>query len=542
MNNSDHTLRTLFWESTLRCNAGCEFCGSRCTSQSRDEADSETVIRTFERIAAAYPAGSIMVNVTGGEPLLRKDLFDVMEKIHQMGFPWGIVTNGSLITDDVISRMKETGMRTISISIDGLFEAHENIRKLPNSFPRIISAIRKLAEAAFLDEIQITTVVTKNNIRDLEEMFGFFSELPINSWRIAPVDPIGRCEDQRQLLLDAEDFRCLADFMDSHTFDERLILQTSCSHYFGNADTLYRNQAFHCDTGKNVASILADGSIYVCPNVPRINELIQGNIKTDDFVERWENGFRWFRNDDERKIGRCASCNEWEKCKGDSVHTWDFERHSPKFCWLDHAQVKQKDFAIPDRIADVVKQHTPTLSGYKISYGSSSLKKVFVLPDAAEKLYHEFRWGRTHPTNIFEQMSALVGFVEDNCAYVVDLIVMPLRNRSDNLAVFDDELHQYALSELDIFNRNLPLCDDVVSDQDGQVTLLGYIHSHPMNLRTTMSLPDIALHHTLRQRLSENALTSIVNPQTGDLCFYWDSVFSPVDVILFSDKNAIEKW
>ena len=93
------------------------------------EVDSGTLIKTFESIAGAYDAHSIMVNVTGGEPLLRKDLFSVMDKVHQLGFPWGIVTNASLITDETIQSMKKTGMRTISISIDDLFEAHERMRQ-----------------------------------------------------------------------------------------------------------------------------------------------------------------------------------------------------------------------------------------------------------------------------------------------------------------------------------------------------------------------------------------------------------------------------
>ena len=82
-------LRTLFWEATLNCNAGCPFCGSRCGESRSPDLDGDAVIRAFERIAAAYDPSEIMVNVTGGEPLLRKDLFPVMERIHGLGFPWG---------------------------------------------------------------------------------------------------------------------------------------------------------------------------------------------------------------------------------------------------------------------------------------------------------------------------------------------------------------------------------------------------------------------------------------------------------------------
>ena len=198
-------LRTLFWEATLRCNAGCAFCGSRCGERpGQPEADSGSVIRAFESVANAYDPHTVMVNVTGGEPLLRKDFFDVMERVHKLGFPWGMVTNGSLITDEVIRSMKRTGMRTISISIDDLYEAHEKMRRLPGAFERIVDSIRALARERFLDTIQVTTVVNSENIGSLEKMLDFFRGLPVDSWRLAIVDPIGRCAEQQELLLGIE--------------------------------------------------------------------------------------------------------------------------------------------------------------------------------------------------------------------------------------------------------------------------------------------------------------------------------------------------
>lgn len=63
-----YTLKSLFWEATIRCNAYCSFCGSRCGDIKTAELDSDTTISTFQRVAKAYDPSSIMVNVTGGEP------------------------------------------------------------------------------------------------------------------------------------------------------------------------------------------------------------------------------------------------------------------------------------------------------------------------------------------------------------------------------------------------------------------------------------------------------------------------------------------
>lgn len=435
MTNGNAPLRNLFWEATLRCNAGCPFCGSRCGAQPiYQEADADTVIKAFESVARAYNPNSIMVNVTGGEPLLREDLFLVMDKVHQLGFPWGIVTNASLITDETIKAMKQSGMKTISISLDALFEEHEKMRKLPGAFSRIIDSIRALDREKFLDSIQITTVVNRENIGSLEKMLSFFRQLPVDSWRLAIVDPIGRCEEHRELLLQGEDLKEFFAFLDRNKYNAKPILTTSCSHYLGEKDNLYRTHSFRCEAGKSVASILADGSIFVCPNVQRKKELIQGNIKTDDFVSVWENGFHFFRDENSRKTGPCAHCPDWSFCKGDSLHTWDFESGRPKFCYRQNAIPARKtaEPVLPQRL----KARYLNLKGIRISYNSSSPKTICFSPDAAEELYYYFHWGKSHPVNTCEQMVAAIGYSSEERSWVEELIAVPLWDRNKTTAGF----------------------------------------------------------------------------------------------------------
>lgn len=534
-------LRSLFWEATLRCNAGCPFCGSSCGDWVKQpEADGDTVFKAFQSIAAAYDPRGIMVNVTGGEPLLREDLFAVMEKVHKLGFPWGLVTNASLITDEAIRSMKRTGMRTISISIDDLFEAHENLRKLPGAFPRILNSIRALAQEDFLDSIQVTTVVNRRNIDHLENMFCVFSQLPIDSWRLAIVDPIGRGKGQADLLLRKEDLEGLFAFFDRHRFSAKPVLTTSCSHYLGEADTRFRPHSFHCETGKSVASILADGSIFVCPNVPRSKELIQGNIYTDDIVSVWENKFEVFRDENKRKKGRCAQCPDWEHCKGDSLHTWDFASEQPSFCYRRYDLPGRKEAAT--EIPLQLKNQHPHLRGIRISYGSSSGKTVCFSESASEQLYSYFHWGQKHPANICEQMVAAVGYFSDRQAFVEELIPIPLSDRGEKTASFSMHLHKYTLNEIEVINRNLSACPDAYTGKTTPVCFLGYIHSHPGELSTTMSIPDLELQSLLGENDPARLFSGIINPQKKDLCIYWDSVYSPADVLLLTDETHVAKW
>ncbi|HJJ27820.1 MAG TPA: radical SAM protein [Methanocorpusculum sp.] len=542
---TDYPLKTLFWEATLRCNARCAFCGSRCGELPSEDLDGEIVKRAFADVAASFDPAKIMINVTGGEPLLRRDLFEVMGYADKLGFPWGMVTNGSLITDAVIARMKETHMRTISVSIDGVGAFHEKTRRLLGAFPKITAAVQKLAAADFLDSVQITTVVTKQNIGALEEMYTYFSGLGADSWRIALVDPVGRGAENTGLLLDAKDLARVFSFIDAHMFSNKLTITTSCSHYLGEKDALYRAAPFSCSAGKTVASILANGDIFVCPNVARLPELIQGTILRDSLPEVWENGFAWFRNPDSRRAGECAGCALFDKCRGDSLHTWNFAENRPNFCiknyFPDAAEFK-KDFTLPPALKAALKPICKTLRGFKISYGSTSAKKVVFLPSASAELNSFFHWGEVHPANICELMAGLAGHRFGETAFIEAVVPVFLEERGKKEAFFSKAGHAKMLDELTIMNDCKGQSDPEYNVFSGPFSLLGYVHSHPGELNPCMSVPDLELHERLKENSPDFVLSGIINPQKKELRIYWDSVYMPVDVVLLMDEKRVCDW
>lgn len=92
-------LYNLFWEATLRCNAKCKHCGSKAGEniKLKEQLTTEQIKNTLQSIANKYNANEILLNITGGEPLVRKDLFEVMEFAKNLGYHWGMTTNGILI-------------------------------------------------------------------------------------------------------------------------------------------------------------------------------------------------------------------------------------------------------------------------------------------------------------------------------------------------------------------------------------------------------------------------------------------------------------
>lgn len=256
-----------------------------------------------------------------------------MDYANKLGFRWGMTSNGMLVTDDILKKMNDTNMETISISLDGLKETHESFRKVPGSFDRIIENIKKLQKVPSIKIVQVTTVANKKNLNELEALYELMKKLNVVSWRVINVDPIGRAKENKDILLDKEEYKWLFNFIKEKREENIMNVEYGCSHYLDiSMEKEIRDTYFFCTTGLYVASILSNGDIFVCPNVERRSEFIQGNIKIDNFVDVWENKFEQFRSDDRLKCDKCNKCKKWKYCLGDSFHTFNFDDRKPNFC------------------------------------------------------------------------------------------------------------------------------------------------------------------------------------------------------------------
>lgn len=483
-------LKILFFEITQKCNAHCSQCGSRCTINSEEGISSEL----FESVLLDVKKNigtNVMLNITGGEPLMRKDLFDICGYAHNLGFNWGMVTNGTLITPEIIQKMKDTGMSTISISLDGMAKTHEELRHLPHSFDTILRNLQLLQKADFLEHIQVTFIANKKNIYELPALWKTLNNLKIDSMRISCIDLIGRAKENKDLILDQADFDYLFEFINRTNAKKELQCVWSCSHYFGNTETPdLLGRRFECYTGKHVASILYNGDIFVCPNVPRLPELIQGNIKTDVFSEVWKNGFQYFRN---RELNEtCKKCEHVKFCKGDSLHTWDFEENKPTFCYKEWK-----------------KNKTPVLKS------KQEITEVIFMKTAYEDMKNYFHVGSMHPVSMYEQLMGMAGDVENGVVKVNYVYPVFMKNRARNMGYVDEQTVKEALDELEIINENLLLSDYPERD----LKFLGFIHSHPMDVNFKYSDGDKQFHKQMLERFPDYTGV-LINPQDKKIKAY----------------------
>ncbi len=351
-----HELRAVFWETTLRCNLSCIHCGSECSHDDNmaagaavgaaadmaagaadllnRELDTGEIIKAVQDIAQDFDPRRIMFYITGGEPLVRKDLFEVTGAMSSAGFKWGMVTNGTLVDSEAVENCRRTGMSTVSISIDGMKKEHDSIRG-SGTFEKAVRAVRLFKDAGFLEAADITTCINKFNIGSLELMHSFFSDLDFGYWRIIATAPIGRAAQSEGLLPDREDHLHILDFIRrKRSEDSRYKVTYSDEGYLGERyECAVRDRYYSCEAGISIASILHNGDIFACPSIPR--KLIQGNIRTDRFSDVWEHKFTEFRDRRWMKQGNCSGCKYFQDCRGNSMHLWDFEKGGTKYCYMD---------------------------------------------------------------------------------------------------------------------------------------------------------------------------------------------------------------
>lgn len=321
-----HPLRTLFWECTLRCNLSCRHCGSDCKMVPEvPDMPADDFLHVLDTITPHVDPHHVFVIISGGEVLLRDDLEAVGREIYDRGFPWGIVTNGLILEKRRLQALVESGLHSITVSLDGLEDQHNWMRGNPQSFVRATQAIGLLSERRDI-LWDVVTCVSPNNYQLLHEMRELLVGLGVRDWRLFSIFPMGRAAEDPGLQLSDEQFRGLLDFIKkSREDDTRIHVSYACEGFLGPYEQKVRDQFFFCRSGVDVASIRCDGAIGGCTSVR--SNMEQGNIYQDDFWDVWQNRFHAMRDRKWAHKEQCADCKMWRYCEGSSLHLYNDDQH-----------------------------------------------------------------------------------------------------------------------------------------------------------------------------------------------------------------------
>ncbi len=325
-----HQLEYIFWECTLRCNLNCLHCGSDCKKEaSVKDMPIEDFIGAIDDITEIIEPNKTMIVFTGGEPLVRSDLEECGRQLYERGFPWGMVSNGFHLTANRLQSLLKAGLRSMTISLDGLKESHNWLRGNPKSFSNAVKAIGYLSEVTDL-RYDVVTCVTPRNFDELLQVKALLLEKGVKEWRLFTIFPIGRAKLDEQLQLTPVQFKLLFDFIASERKKGDIKLNYGCEGFLGSYEGDVRDNLFFCRAGISVASVLIDGSISACPNIR--DNFTQGNIYKDSFKDVWENRYSIFRNREWMKTGICADCNLFKYCDGNGMHLREGENAEIMFC------------------------------------------------------------------------------------------------------------------------------------------------------------------------------------------------------------------
>jgi len=336
-----HPLRYLFWEATLRCNLKCRHCGSDCrTSSFVPNMPLSDFLRVLDEISPSVNPNETMIVVTGGEPLLRKDLEEAGRAFISRGFPWGIVTNGLALNQKKLELLLDSGLHAITVSLDGLKEQHNLLRQHPASWDRAMEAIRLISEVKDLKS-DVVSCVHQDNIGELEELKAMLIENGVRNWRLFTIFPKGRGAAEEYLRLKPEQFRQLMEFIAATRREGRIVASYGCEGFLGNWEMEVRDHPFFCQAGITIGSVLADGSISACPSIR--DSFTQGNIYKDNFMDVWNMNFHRMRNRDWAKTGICKDCRMWKWCEGNGMHLRSEDEHDPLIC---HYQLLSSDSSV----------------------------------------------------------------------------------------------------------------------------------------------------------------------------------------------------
>ncbi|MHB8873226.1 MAG: radical SAM protein [Myxococcaceae bacterium] len=331
-------LTYLFWECTLRCNLRCAHCGSSCEARSPlRELTTAEVKGILDTIALDFDARRIFATITGGEPLLRPDLYEVAGHMRGLGMKTSLVTNGTLLGPKEAKRLVDGGMRTVTVSVDGLAAEHEQMRG-KGTFPGALAGITAAREAGFTT-VEAVTCARPANLNGLPALERAVRDAGANRWRLITLDRMGRLADPAAaggLWLEPPDVRRLLAFIESRRQElardkDPFDVSFSCGGFLGVRREPRVREAGQCYAGLCIASILCDGSVSACPSLPR--SFIQGSAREQRFSRIWREAFRKHRETPWRREGRCQDCSWFETCLGGGLH----ERlaQPDEFCWLD---------------------------------------------------------------------------------------------------------------------------------------------------------------------------------------------------------------
>jgi heme b synthase len=322
---TDHPLRMVAWELTRSCNLACVHCrASAERGPYSGELSTKECFRMMDEIASV---GKPVLILTGGEPLLRTDIFELARYGSGKGFRMVMATNGTLITEETIREMKASGIQRISISLDGPnAKTHDSFRTVNGAFEGALRGVEMAKKGGL--EFQINTTITQANLHLIEEILHLAVELGAVAHHLFLLVPTGRGKELKDQGISALDYEKTLNWFYEQGERVPLQLKATCApHYYRILRQRAKQEGKtirHQREGLNAMTRGCLGGISFCfiSHVGQVQpcgylEVNCGNVKEKSFQEIWATSgvFQNLRNTDGYG-GKCGRCEFRKVCGG----------------------------------------------------------------------------------------------------------------------------------------------------------------------------------------------------------------------------------
>lgn len=317
-----HSLEGISFEITRKCNLKCKHCYADAGSVLSNEMTTKE-IKTF--IDDVYNTGCLSITFSGGEPLLHPDIFELMEYAKQKPLSVLLFTNGTLLTPDIVEKLKNLPVYKVSVSIDGPdAQIHDALRGVPGAFEKTIKGVKLLKKAHI--PVKASVSLTKLNYTKIPEILTLLKNLEVDDFKMWLISYSGRPEE-KNIFLGLDEFRTAMENYWKYQLGESP----------REKDVFEYDKTENCGIGQGALCVKCNGVVTPCPGFGE--DVSLGNVKTDSLQHIWNNSelLNRLRNISVFDAEPCKTCEYALMCKGGCLadvygRSGKFECHDEYMC------------------------------------------------------------------------------------------------------------------------------------------------------------------------------------------------------------------
>ena len=333
-------LHSIFLELTYACNSKCMHCRVSTTERSGDELSTREWLTLIDQ---AYSMGTSYLTVTGGEPLLRDDVHDILRYSSGKGFRTLLATNGLLLSQHAVDLLEEMENVSVQISLDGASDAvHDSFRGIDGSFDKAIQAIERCVRANM--DASVSMTLTRHNIADLPQMIALGHSLGVRTVKLRRFVASGQgFQNLTCLDLSATEMQRLVEFYLSQRASMEgkiaLLMEQAPFQVVGRGGEDTREDAGSrirggCSAGNAICVVDPVGNVRPCPSL----SVDVGNVRVTTLKTLWE--FSPVLNSLRNRAnlgGKCGECQYRSLCGGCRAEAYsrlgEYLGEDPKCCY-----------------------------------------------------------------------------------------------------------------------------------------------------------------------------------------------------------------